>query len=132
MKKKFFALIVAILFLSLGLTQLDFNDQPATNKPDEKGDIQVDLLVEKEEETLERKVELQSGGTVFRVLKQSGIEFGYEEFENGVLITSIDRLFNGEKSWVYYVNGEMPSKGVKQKVVKDNDEIKFKYQQSPF
>lgn len=48
----------------------------------------------------------------------------------GKLIEEINGLKNGEKNWIYYVNGEKANIGVSNYKIKSGDVVSWKYEQS--
>ena len=46
----------------------------------------------------------------------------------GKFIESINDLKNGEKNWIYYVNGEKANIGVSNYKIKSGDVVSWKYE----
>lgn len=84
------------------------------------------------------KSEFKEGVTVFDLLKESAEESGLilktKTYDVGVFVEAIGDKENGqdEKYWLYYVNEEMAMVAADKKEIKPGDEIKFKFEKSPF
>lgn len=133
---KLLVLILVSVLIGLGLLRVGFDAQTEIEKLNDFSNLpsarRAQLVIEQGTTTIEQELKVQPGDTVFDLLNESGIKFSYKEYENGALVTSISGLPNTSKSWMYYVNGEMPSVAVNKKMVEGGDLIKFKYQRSPF
>lgn len=85
----------------------------------------------------ETPVEFYEGESVFNVLirelkkKKIHIEFVSDPIYNSAYIEGISNLYEfdcGAKSgWIYFVNGESPSCGCSQYMLKENDKIEWMY-----
>lgn len=93
--------------------------------------ISIQLIIDKEQ-PIEKKVEIKPNGTVFDLLQKSGVQFEFEEYDSGVLVTSIEGISSPTKSWMYYVNEKLSKKAVDKKQVNSEDVVKFKNQKPPF
>lgn len=76
--------------------------------------------------------------TAFDVLKEicekNNIEISSAQYDIGVFIKSIAGRENGEgnKYWIFYVNGEMSQSAADKKIVNAGDAIEFRFQNNPF
>ncbi|MDY6766423.1 MAG: DUF4430 domain-containing protein [Candidatus Nanohaloarchaea archaeon] len=72
-------------------------------------------------------VALAENATAFTALNASHT-VTYREYTNGYFITGIDGLQQNEThSWMYFVNGEVPSTAANRYVLAENDSITFRY-----
>jgi len=84
------------------------------------------------------KVEEKEGITAFDLLKNKAEELNLvlktKTYDIGIMIEAIGEKENGQdgKYWLYYVNGEMAPVSADKKEIKPGDEIKFKFEKSPF
>lgn len=84
------------------------------------------------------KAEAKEGTTIFNLLKQetekSNILLKIKSYDTGIMVDDIGGVKNGEgdKYWLYYVNGQTPMVSVDKKEIKPGDKIEFKFEKSPF
>jgi len=66
--------------------------------------------------------------TAFELL-QKNAEVEYDEYDFGIMIQAINQLAsNNDYYWALYVNGEYAQQGAKQTVLKQGDEVEFRYE----
>ncbi len=82
----------------------------------------------------EYKLSFKGEVTAFDLLERSGVEFEASSSEAGVFIESVGGVENGEgnRYWMYYVDGEMPSVACDKKKVEDGSVVEFKFESNPF
>lgn len=134
MDKKLLVFVTVAVLTGVGLLAAAFNTQ-ADLKRLESSSVRVKAqakLIVDLENSIEKEVNISPGQTVFDLLKESGAEFDYENYESGVFITSIEGVSDPTKHWMYYVNGKLAKKAVDQKQVSNGDVIEFKNQKPPF
>lgn len=128
MKKMFKLLVLPFLLVTLAACSSSTTSQKtSTSTSSETVKSTVQLIVKKEDETLDKKVSFKKGESVLDVLKAT-----YKVEEKDGFITSIDGLKQDEaakKYWLFKVNGEEASKGANEIMVKKGDKIEF-YQQA--
>lgn len=139
MKNKLLILILVAIFVGLGILKVGFDTQAQIGELAQVSQIefesqatsQATLIIDKED-SIEKEVSIEAEQTVFGLLKKSGVEFDYEDYESGAFITSIEGISDPVKNWTYYVNGKLGEKAVDKKRINEGDVVKFKHQRSPF
>ena len=82
--------------------------------------------------------EFREGMTAFDLLKEKAEELNLnletKTYDIGIMIEAIGDKKNGEgqKYWLYYVNGEMPQVAADKYLLKVGDKVEFKFEASPF
>jgi hypothetical protein len=73
------------------------------------------------------ELETRAGASVFELLKETH-QIVYDSSSMGVFIESIDGIVNeGDKYWIYYVNGQPATTACDKYVVKSDDSIVWIY-----
>ena len=76
-------------------------------------------------------IEIESGDTVYEVLKKTGVDMGASNGADGVFIDGINGQFAGDEGessgWVYSVNGERADKAADKYEVQVGDSIVWEY-----
>lgn len=128
MKKIFKLLVLPLLLVTLAAcSPSTTSDKTSSSSSSETVKSTVQLIVKKDDETLDKKVNFKKGESVMDVLKAT-----YDVEEKDGFITSIDGLKQDEaakKYWLFKVNGEVAPKGANDITVKKGDKIEF-YQEA--
>ena len=66
------------------------------------------------------------------VAKDETLEVKTKEYDFGILVESIGEYDNGEKAWMYYVNGVLGDKSADKYELKDNDVVLWRYEKPSF
>jgi len=96
------------------------------------------MVIEGSINTYENSFQINSGDTVYDVLKKSSdinkLGLVTKDYDFGKSIDGIgdDLAGTDNKYWLYYINGEMGMQSVDKQEVKNNDKIEFKYEKSTF
>lgn len=133
---------IASLLVAIGLLvgcgaeeQGQTNSQEAENTTGENSEeqseenVRITISKDKGSEYInEKEVEFEEGATLMEVMEKN---FEVETDFDGGFITSIDGVApkDGEqKSWMFTVNGEMPTVGAKEFKLSPGDEVTFDLQ----
>jgi len=75
--------------------------------------------------------DIKEGDTAFDLLKETGLDVDYTEYDFGIFINAIEGIENDEEksmNWMYYVNGKKAEIGAREYIVKSDDNIEWKYE----
>ncbi len=98
----------------------------------------ITLLIDTGEGSAQKYETEKNQSTAFEVLDQVSKRYNFEisstQYETGIFIKSIAAKENGEgnKYWIFYVNGKMAQVSADKQVVKAGDIVEFRFQNSPF
>jgi len=129
---------IAALYLWKQPSQAPGRDNPANLPTAPKVNIELVFSPDRQIKTQYEYTEPVSY-SLFAITKevatQEGWNFLWEDYgELGLLVTQIDQSKNGtdDKYWQYYVNGQMPQIGASNYYPKDQDNIKWIFQESQY
>ncbi|WEL23848.1 hypothetical protein HBNXNv_1016 [Candidatus Nanohalovita haloferacivicina] len=125
-KKDVFYIFAGLFLLALAASGMQFsNSAPEVTFGEEH--VVVNLTVEKPDAVLNENVSVRQNSTVFHVLN-STYDVEYTEYDFGYFVTSINGLSqNDTHSWLFYVDGEMPSTSVDNYRLSDSANVTFRY-----
>ena len=98
-------------------------------KPNQLGEnkIKINLTIDYGDHANSEILSVSNRSTVFDALNQTH-NVSYKEYSIGVFITSIDGISqDSEHSWLYFVNGKLPSISADNYVLNGNESVIFKY-----
>ncbi|MFW6110043.1 MAG: DUF4430 domain-containing protein [Patescibacteria group bacterium] len=90
------------------------------------------VIADGDEVLQEIEVSLEKEDTVLALMNRADLDFEYEEYNTGVLVTSISGLENNAeegKYWIYYVDGEKGDSGASDYVVQPDQVIKWRFEE---
>lgn len=125
MKKLFKYLLLSVALLLLVACGNGGADSAKESQKEVAGTVQ--LIVRREDDVTDEKVDFYKGDTVMDVLKEN-----YEVEESNGFITVIDGLAQDEeagKYWMFDLNDDLAPKAADQIKVQDGDKIEF-YQET--
>ncbi len=127
MKNKLSAVIIAIFFAAAIFSGCS---------SEKGGEISVKLSIETEEKVLySEELKANENDTPFEILKKycddNEIKYEYNDYSGSYYVSAIDGYKEGNdgqfSGWVYYVNGEFPQESSGTFVLREGDEIVFRY-----
>jgi len=111
---------IAVLAVTLSFTQLEVPQTDSSN-------VETSITVSTPDNNITRDITVKNTTTVFEALNTT-FDINYSESSLGYLITGIERTQSNDNNyWLYFVNGENPGKGAGQVLVKEGDNIVFRY-----
>lgn len=140
-KNKFFRILLALsIIFIIGLVAWTVSIQRETqestnttkNQSSSISESKAKLIVEGLSESPQSfEFDIKEGDTAFDLLKETGLDVDYTEYDFGVFINAIEGIENDEEksmNWMYYVNGEKAEIGAGEYIVEPDDNIEWKYE----
>ncbi len=140
MKNKIFRVLIGLsILLIIGLAvwaisiQRDIEESTNIQSPlvlEEKVELTVEGLSEGPQTF---KFNAKEKDTAFDLLKETGLDIDYTEYDIGIFINAIGEIENNREegmNWMYYINEEKAGIGAGQYIVEPGDKIEWKYEKA--
>ena len=105
------------------------SSSPATTQKEER----TEAFLEIEGKKLGMKIEEKESvyDFMFKLKKEGKIDFKDKTYSGmGKLIEEINGISNGDKYWIYYVNGQKANIGISNYKIKAGDVVSWKYEKN--
>ncbi|MCK5476048.1 MAG: DUF4430 domain-containing protein [Candidatus Pacebacteria bacterium] len=139
--KSFFLILILIfsipIIFLLNTDIIPFNNEDENNNvvEDFEKEISVSLKIISSENEKKYKLDnISEESTVFDILKES-IEIEYNNnYSYGVFVESINGIKNGDdgKYWQYYINNTLGDVAADKKILKEGDNVEWRFEKVPF
>ena len=106
---------------------LTVTQSPTLQEPEGNATIEVGIQIDYSDSVDNYTEEVVNGSTVFDALNKTA-DVEYQEYSIGYFVTGINDVSqNSTHSWMYFVNGESPSKAVNEYNLEDDDRVAFRF-----
>ena len=125
---------IPIIFL-LNTDIIPLNNEKDNIAEDHRNEISVSLkIISSEDEKNYELNNISEKSTVFDILKEN-IEIEYNNnYSYGVFVESINGIKNGDdgKYWQYYINNTLGDVAADKKILKEGDNVEWRFEEVPF
>ncbi|MFB6192992.1 MAG: DUF4430 domain-containing protein [Candidatus Nanohaloarchaea archaeon] len=126
-RKDVYYIVAGLSLLLVATLGIQAVSEPSIGEKQSDHVVEVNLTIKKPNTTLSNQVSVKANSTAFQVLNKT-YSVKYKVYSFGYFVTSIDGLEqNKTHSWLYYVNGKMPSKSVDNYIIREDVNITYRY-----